>query len=165
MKTRRQILRELALAVPLFAAWKTGALASVGLAALDGWASDVAALNKALAAGDIGLLDWQGRIAALNASVPVGDISRYLEIDTLTRHFTYPARLAENHRSACSEGGVRRWRREVVVHARLCDARGRGPSFRMRTTTWCRRILSCTAAFTPCRSISQSGSLLPKRNS
>ncbi len=95
MKTRRQILRELALAVPLFAAWKTDALASVGLAALDRWASDVVALNMALAAGDIGLLDWQGRIAALNTSVPVGDISRYLEIDTLTRHFTYPTRLAE----------------------------------------------------------------------
>src|SRR5216684_4211648 len=72
MKTRRQIPWELALAVPLFAAWKTDALASVGLAALDRWASDVVALNMALAAGDIGLLDWQGRIAGLNTSVPVG---------------------------------------------------------------------------------------------
>jgi hypothetical protein len=95
MRTRRQILQELALAVPLLAAWKTAALASVGRAALDRWANDVVALNRALTAGDIGLLDWQDRIASLNTSVPVDDISRYLEIDTLTRHFTYPTRLAE----------------------------------------------------------------------
>ena len=95
MKTRRQILRELTLAVPLLAAWKTDALASVGRAALDRWAREVVDLNRALASGAIGLLDWQDRIAALNTSVPVGDISRYLEIDKLTRHFTYPTRLAE----------------------------------------------------------------------
>ena len=95
MMTRRQILQDLALAVPLLAAWKTDALAAVARSALDRWAREVVDLNRALASGDISLLEWQDRIATLNTSVPVGDISRYLQIDALTTHFTYSTRLAE----------------------------------------------------------------------
>jgi hypothetical protein len=95
MTTRRAILNDLALAVPLLAAWRTGALAAVGASALDPWARKVVALNKALAAGEVELSNWQDRIAALNTSVPVGEVLRYLDIDRLTAHFTYPDKLAQ----------------------------------------------------------------------
>jgi len=93
--TRRRILQDLALAVPLLAAWKMDALAAVARSALDQWAREVVGLNRELASGAIGLLDWQDRIATVNMSVPVGDISRYLQIDALTSHFSYPTRLAQ----------------------------------------------------------------------
>ncbi|HXL99988.1 MAG TPA: hypothetical protein VN932_08660 [Rhizomicrobium sp.] len=112
MTNRRAILQDLALAVPLLAAWRTGALAAVPRTALDPWARKVVALNRALAAGEIGLLDWQDRIAALNASVPVGEIVRYLDIDKLAAHFTYPSKLAEtadpHFPKTISTGGVAR---------------------------------------------------------
>jgi len=95
MMTRRRILQDLALAVPLLAVWKTRALAEVARSALDRWAREVVDLNRALASGDISLLEWQERIATLNVSVPVGDISRYLQIDALSTQFRYPSRLAE----------------------------------------------------------------------
>jgi len=95
MTTRRAILQDLALAAPLLAAWRTGALAAVARSALDPWARQVVALNRGLAAGNVGLLNWQDRIAALNTSVPVGEVVRYLDIDKLTAHFAYPNKLAE----------------------------------------------------------------------
>jgi hypothetical protein len=95
MMARRQILRDLALAVPLLAAWKSDALAAVARSALERWAREVVDLNRALASGDISLLDWQDRMAALNTSVSVGDISRYLQIDELAGHFSYPTGLAQ----------------------------------------------------------------------
>lgn len=112
MITRRTILQDMALALPLFAAWRTGALAAVAHSALDPWARRVVALNRALAAGEIGLLDWQDRIATLNASVPVGEIVRYLEIEKLTAHLTYPNKLAEtvdpHFPRSISVGGMQR---------------------------------------------------------
>ena len=95
MISRRTILQELALAVPLAAAWHTGALAAPGRAALDSWARKVVELNRGLAAGGMGLFYWQDHIATLNASVPVSEVVRYLDIDALTRNFTYPDRLAQ----------------------------------------------------------------------
>jgi hypothetical protein len=95
MQTRRTALRELAVAVPLLAAWRTGAMAALGRAALDTWARKVVELNRGLAAGEVGLSYWQDRIAALNASVPVGEVVRYLDIDRLTAHFAYPDKLAQ----------------------------------------------------------------------
>ncbi|HTQ14981.1 MAG TPA: hypothetical protein VMH86_13985 [Rhizomicrobium sp.] len=95
MTTRRGVLRDLAIAVPLLAAWRTGALAATGRAALDGWARKVVALNRGLAGGEMGLSYWQDSIAALNASVPVGEVLRYLDIDRLTAHFGYKTRLAD----------------------------------------------------------------------
>lgn len=95
MTTRRTVLQDLALAVPLLAAWRTGAVAAVGRAALDSWARKVVALNRSLAAGGIELSYWQDHIAALNASVPVDEVVRYLDIDALTQHFKYPDKLAE----------------------------------------------------------------------
>jgi hypothetical protein len=114
MTTRRDILRDLALAVPLLAAWRTGALAAVARSALDPWARKVVTLNRALAAGETGLVYWQDRIAALNASVPVGEVVRYLDIDRLTAHFTYPDRLAQTAdlhfpKSVYSKGIARPW--------------------------------------------------------
>lgn len=112
MMNRRAILQDLAVAVPLLAAWRTGALAGVARAGLDPWARKVVALNRALAAGEIGLLDWQDRIAALNASVPVGEVVRYLDIDRLTAHFAYPSKLAETadprFPKTVSTGGIAR---------------------------------------------------------
>jgi hypothetical protein len=113
MTTRRAILQDLAVAVPLLAAWRSGALAAgVARSALDPWARQVVALNRALAAGEIGLLYWQDRIAALNASVPVGEIVRYLDIERLTAHFAYPNKLAEtadpHFPKAVSVAGVQR---------------------------------------------------------
>ncbi|HEY1632240.1 MAG TPA: hypothetical protein VGF56_13065 [Rhizomicrobium sp.] len=95
MTTRRTVLAELAIAVPLLAAWRTGAAAAVGRSALDGWARHVVALNRGLAAGEVGLSYWQDHIAALNTALPVDEIVRYLDIDRLTAHFTYPTRLAQ----------------------------------------------------------------------
>src|SRR6266704_975986 len=95
MVTRRQVLQDLALAVPLLAAWKRDALAALARSALDRWAREVVDLNRELASGAISLLEWQDHIATLNTSVPVGDISRYLQIDALTSHFRYPTRLAQ----------------------------------------------------------------------
>jgi len=95
MQTRRTVLTELAVAVPLLAAWRTGAAAAIARSALDGWARNVVALNRGLAAGEVGLSYWQDHIAALNTSLPVGEIVRYLDIDRLTEHFTYPTRLAQ----------------------------------------------------------------------
>jgi len=95
MTTRRTILQDIALAVPLLAAWRTGALAAIARSALDPWARQVVALNRGLAAGEVGLLNWQDRIAALDTSVPVGEVVRYLDIDKLTAHFAYPNKLAE----------------------------------------------------------------------
>ncbi len=95
MTTRRAILSDLALAVPLLAAWRTGAVAAIARSALDPWARKIVALNRGLAAGEVGLSYWQDRIAALNASVPVGEVVRYLDIDKLTAHFTYPDKLAQ----------------------------------------------------------------------
>ncbi|MGH6873346.1 MAG: hypothetical protein ACREHE_17755, partial [Rhizomicrobium sp.] len=89
MTTRRGVLQDLAVAVPLLAAWRTGALAAVGRAALDPWARRVVELNRGLASGEVGLSYWQDRIAALNASVPVGEVIRYLDIDRLSAHFAY----------------------------------------------------------------------------
>ncbi|HEX3674505.1 MAG TPA: hypothetical protein VHU87_09555 [Rhizomicrobium sp.] len=88
-------MADLALAVPLLAAWQTGAIAAIARSALDPWARKVVALNRGLAAGEIGLSFWQDRIAALNTSVPVGEVVRYLDIDRLTAHFTYPGELAQ----------------------------------------------------------------------
>jgi hypothetical protein len=95
MTTRRTVLQELAVAVPLLAAWRTGALAAVARSALDPWARNVVALNRGLASGEVGLSYWQDHIAALNTSVPVGEVVRYLDIDRLTEHFAYPGRLAQ----------------------------------------------------------------------
>ncbi|HEY2071496.1 MAG TPA: hypothetical protein VGG48_18195 [Rhizomicrobium sp.] len=95
MPTRRSVLQDLAIAVPFLAAWRTDALAAPGRSALDGWARKVVALNRGLAAGEIGLSYWQDQIAVLNAGVPVGEVVRYLDIDQLTAHFTYPDKLAQ----------------------------------------------------------------------
>ena len=123
MTTRRTILQELALAVPLWAAWRTGALAAVARSALDPWARRVVALNRALAAGEIGLLDWQDRIAALNTSVPVGEIVRYLEIEKLAES---PPRLCHVARSSASS---ERYLRVVISWgAKLCTM----PAFEMK---------------------------------
>jgi hypothetical protein len=95
MTTRRNLLADLAVAVPLLAAWQTGAVAAIARSALDPWARKVVALNRGLAAGEVGLSYWQDRIAALNTSVPVGEVVRYLDIDRLTAHFNYPSKLAQ----------------------------------------------------------------------
>jgi hypothetical protein len=62
---------------------------------LDKWARDLVDLNQALARGEMTVLDWQGRVARLNQSVSVPELVRYLDIDRLTSHFSYPSRLAE----------------------------------------------------------------------
>lgn len=63
--------------------------------ALDAWARQLVDLNAALRERSIGVAEWQTRVERLNTSVPVADLARYLDIDHLTRRFTYSTNLAD----------------------------------------------------------------------
>jgi hypothetical protein len=94
--SRRHVLQVTAATTVLVAALgRSGAWAGGTPAALEGWARDLVDLNQALTRREITVLDWQARVAQLNQSVSVPELVSYLDIDRLTRHFSYPSRLAE----------------------------------------------------------------------
>src|SRR5262245_47489349 len=94
MTNRRDVLQALSTAVPLYMAWRTGALAS-DAPALDRWAQGVVDTNRALAAGELKLTQWQDRIQALHNTVEIAVVLKYLDVKALTAGFAYPDRLAQ----------------------------------------------------------------------
>ncbi|MEZ6024097.1 MAG: hypothetical protein R3C16_11950 [Hyphomonadaceae bacterium] len=94
MPTRRTLLETGAFVVllksMLGSAWASGSPVE-----LDAWARELAGLNEALRDGAIGVTEWQERIETLNGSVDLTSLVRYLDIDALTRRFTYETRLAD----------------------------------------------------------------------
>ncbi|HWE45277.1 MAG TPA: hypothetical protein VG407_04540 [Caulobacteraceae bacterium] len=63
---------------------------------LDAWARSLAGLNDEVHAGRISVAQWQAKVARLNTSVPLNELTRYLDVDQVTRRFRYPSRLADH---------------------------------------------------------------------
>ncbi len=81
---------------------------------MDAWARDVVRLKEELRAGRVDVLAWQQGIEHANRSVPVNEISAYLDVDALTREFTYSSSLAEARdpvlpAEVIGEAGMHRW--------------------------------------------------------
>src|SRR5215831_14721032 len=62
---------------------------------------DLVDLNQALTRGEIAVLDWQASVARLNQSLSVAELVRYLDIDRLTSHFSYPLLLQSSPIRSC----------------------------------------------------------------
>ncbi|MEZ5959710.1 MAG: hypothetical protein R3C30_04685 [Hyphomonadaceae bacterium] len=90
---RRVVLKTAAATLLINAVSK--AWASERPVALDRWARELVGLNAALREGSIAVSEWQTRVEILNTSVPVADLARFLDIDHLTRRFTYSSNLAD----------------------------------------------------------------------
>lgn len=58
------------------------------------WLNQIVGLKEDLIAGRINVLQWQNAIEKLNTSLPLGDIYSFLDIDNITKKFTYPNNLA-----------------------------------------------------------------------
>lgn len=58
------------------------------------WLNQIVGLKEDLIAGRINVLQWQNAIEKLNTSLPLSDIYSYLDIDNITKKFSYPNNLA-----------------------------------------------------------------------
>ena len=95
MIDRRRLLETSATTLLLGMLTRRASWAAGRPAAMDAWARDLVALKNALETGAIGVEGWQDRVEALNASVPVAEVSRYLDVEAITRDFRYGSFLAE----------------------------------------------------------------------
>lgn len=62
---------------------------------LETWAKRLKELNEALRRRELTVVAWQTEVARHNQSVAVGDLVRWLDVDALTKRFTYDSALAE----------------------------------------------------------------------
>jgi hypothetical protein len=92
---RRELLATAASTLLIASLTSNDAWAGARPADLDAWAHSLAELNAGVHDGRVSVTAWQDRVARLNASVPLSDLTRYLDIDHVTRNFRYPSRLAE----------------------------------------------------------------------
>lgn len=92
---RREVLGTSAAALLIGMLAQTPAWAGGAPRALDVWARELVGLNEALRDGAIGVAEWQRRVEALNGGVDVAALTRYLDVETLTRDFAYRSRLAD----------------------------------------------------------------------
>lgn len=81
---------------------------------MDAWARRLVELKDDLQSGRINVVDWQSAVEALNASVPLQELSNYLDIENITRGFSYLSLLAEVADPVLpleivGEAGMRHW--------------------------------------------------------
>jgi hypothetical protein len=92
---RREVLGTSAATLLIATLARTPAWAGGTPAALDAWARALVGANEALRDRVIGVGEWQRQVEALNGNVDVAALTRYLDIDALTRAFAYRSRLAD----------------------------------------------------------------------
>lgn len=112
--SRRGLIETVTGALLLNAIAHTAAWAGGRPAAMDAWARALVGLKEDLRSGKIDVLGWQAGVERLNRSVPVDDLARYLDVDVLTRAFTYESALAEARDPVLppeivGKAGMRRW--------------------------------------------------------
>lgn len=81
---------------------------------MDDWLGQIIGLKEDLIAGRINVLQWQSKIEKLNSSFNVGDIYSYLDIENITKKFTYSNNLADMAdpilpREIIGEKGMKQW--------------------------------------------------------
>ena len=97
LQTRRGLLESIAGVVALGALGGCTAYRAPTARPMDlrGWTEEAVALKDALRNGTIDVLQWQDSIERLNRQVSASELVEWLDIDDLTRDFSYSGKLAD----------------------------------------------------------------------